>query len=159
MRNLTKSLSAWERLHACKHDTNCEVCGAHFAAVFPISNIWCPACPKGNLTRGVLTCDCQTRSVRLEIEQVLKERKTTHGDFRVQFKIAQDLKSTFYSHLERPLTPVQRESIDMILTKLSRICSGNSDHADHWDDIAGYAKLASKELERAEPDEVKTRKP
>ena len=93
----------------------------------------------------------------MEIEQVLKERKSTHGDFRVQFKIAQELKSVFYTHLERPLTPVQRESIDMILTKLSRICSGNSDHADHWDDIAGYAKLASKELERAEPDEVKTR--
>jgi len=31
----------------------------------------------------------------------------------------------------------------MIALKLSRILSGQADFKDHWDDIAGYAKLAS----------------
>ena len=31
----------------------------------------------------------------------------------------------------------------MIALKLSRILSGQSNFKDHWDDIAGYAKLAS----------------
>jgi hypothetical protein len=31
----------------------------------------------------------------------------------------------------------------MIALKLSRILSGKPDEQDHWDDIAGYARLAS----------------
>ena len=31
----------------------------------------------------------------------------------------------------------------MIALKLSRILSGQSNFKDHWDDIAGYAKLGS----------------
>lgn len=29
----------------------------------------------------------------------------------------------------------------MILAKIARIVSGDPNHADHWDDIAGYALL------------------
>ena len=35
----------------------------------------------------------------------------------------------------------------MIIAKLSRIIYGNPNHADHWIDIAGYAKLVSDRLE------------
>ena len=41
------------------------------------------------------------------------------------------------------LSPVQREAVDMICLKLSRIISGQSHFRDHWDDIAGYARLAT----------------
>ena len=40
----------------------------------------------------------------------------------------------------------QRESIHMILVKLSRILYGKHDHVDHWDDIAGYATLVVNRL-------------
>ena len=36
----------------------------------------------------------------------------------------------------------------MILHKVARIMAGNPKEADHWRDIAGYATLAVKELER-----------
>ena len=41
----------------------------------------------------------------------------------------------------------QKESIHMIIAKLSRILYGNPNHVDHWIDIAGYAKLVSDRLE------------
>ena len=40
----------------------------------------------------------------------------------------------------------KKEAIHMILVKLSRIIYGNHDHADHWDDIAGYALLVADRL-------------
>jgi len=44
------------------------------------------------------------------------------------------------------LTDVQREALHMILHKVGRIISGNPNTHDHWDDIAGYAKLASERI-------------
>ena len=37
----------------------------------------------------------------------------------------------------------------MIALKLSRILSGQANFKDHWDDISGYAKLASEACEPA----------
>ena len=46
------------------------------------------------------------------------------------------------------LTDVQKEALDMIAHKIARILAGNQDNKDHWDDIAGYASLVSKELDQ-----------
>jgi hypothetical protein len=35
----------------------------------------------------------------------------------------------------------------MIAMKIARILSGNANFADHWEDIEGYARLVSNELE------------
>jgi hypothetical protein len=43
---------------------------------------------------------------------------------------------------------VQREALDYIAGKLSRILSGQPGHADHFRDIAGYAELAARECEK-----------
>lgn len=84
------------------------------------------------------------------IESILAERGKSHGDFRAQFACAQEIKAALLSNStinSVELTDVQKEVLDMIATKLSRIVCGSPGHQDHWDDIAGYAKLASKELE------------
>ena len=47
------------------------------------------------------------------------------------------------------LNSAQQESLEMILHKIGRILEGNPNVEDHWDDIAGYAKLVSKMLEQA----------
>lgn len=39
------------------------------------------------------------------------------------------------------LTDTQRESLDLIATKMARILSGDASEPDHWEDIAGYAML------------------
>lgn len=44
------------------------------------------------------------------------------------------------------LTAPQRESLELIATKMGRITSGNPNIQDHWDDISGYAELISKRL-------------
>jgi hypothetical protein len=76
------------------------------------------------------------------IEQLISTRQTTHGDWNEQSKLASDLKSLLHrSRQWNTMTAGQREALDMIATKLSRIGSGNPNEGDHWDDIAGYAKL------------------
>jgi hypothetical protein len=42
------------------------------------------------------------------------------------------------------LSDVQKESVEMIALKLSLILSGQAGFADHYLDIQGYARLASK---------------
>ncbi len=44
------------------------------------------------------------------------------------------------------MTNVQREAVDMICMKLSRIASGHANFADHWEDIQGYSQLVLDEL-------------
>lgn len=70
------------------------------------------------------------------------ERHSTHGDWLQQSTLANVLKIHIHeSYNWRTLQPYQREAIDMIAVKLSRILCGNPDEPDHWDDIAGYAFL------------------
>lgn len=81
-------------------------------------------------------------------ETLLAERGKTHGDFRDHANATQSLKATFSAHNKNKLSSVQFEAVDMILHKLGRIAAGNPNFKDHWDDIAGYARLVSQDLER-----------
>jgi hypothetical protein len=87
----------------------------------------------------------------MSTEQILAERGKTHGVFRTHANISQSLKEIMRSMpgWER-LTHSQREALDMIQHKIGRILNGNPNHADHWDDIAGYSTLVSKELAPAD---------
>lgn len=78
------------------------------------------------------------------LTQMLAERKAAHGDFKEQFTVAQRLKNAL-PELDR-LDAVQREALEMILHKVSRIVTGNANYGDHWDDIAGYATLIANML-------------
>jgi hypothetical protein len=44
------------------------------------------------------------------------------------------------------MTLVQRESLDMIATKIARIVCGDPDELDSWVDIGGYAELVIKDI-------------
>lgn len=77
--------------------------------------------------------------------ELIAERHKTHGDFRSNAHVSQRLKDVIRAHLIDQglvLTDVQQESLDMICCKISRICSGQANFPGHWEDIAGYAKLA-----------------
>ncbi|MFA6159364.1 MAG: DUF6378 domain-containing protein [Candidatus Paceibacterota bacterium] len=77
-----------------------------------------------------------------EIQDILNERQKTHGDYREHAHVTQELKDIMRNHSgwDR-LSAIQRESLDMFAHKIGRILSGNPAFEDHWDDIAGYAKL------------------
>ena len=80
----------------------------------------------------------------LSVAEILTERRKAHGDFSSNAAISQTIKVTLRCRDGwDDLTAVQKEAIEMICLKLSRIMSGQPNHRDHWDDIAGYAKLAS----------------
>lgn len=79
---------------------------------------------------------------------ITQTRHKTHGSFAENAEVSQHIKDLLRS---RPgyskLTNVQRESVDMIALKLSRIVSGKAGEKDHWVDIGGYADLAVQEIE------------
>ena len=80
-------------------------------------------------------------------DQLLAERGKTHGDYSVHAKITQTIKSVMRASPNwDKLTPVQKETLEMNAHKVGRVLSGDPDHIDHWDDIAGYAKLVSNRL-------------
>lgn len=84
------------------------------------------------------------------INEILNTRATTHGNFSVNATMSQDLKSTIEYYAEQTttkLTKPQKEALDMIFSKIARICVGNPNETDHWRDIAGYALLVVRELE------------
>jgi hypothetical protein len=94
-----------------------------------------------------------------DIQDTLRERQKTHGSFAENARISQGIKS-YLKENGHHRTLVQREALDLIATKLGRIGSGNANEADHWRDIAGYAMLVVKDIERldtiakAEPGEI-----
>ena len=78
------------------------------------------------------------------VEALLDERQKTHGSFQLNAYWGQELRELFrrspgWHHADNR----QREALDYIAGKLARILSGQPAYADHWDDIAGYAKLAA----------------
>ena len=97
----------------------------------------------------LMLVDCATPETTQTVETILQERGSTHGSYRLQGSFACSLKAHFraqegYSQLEL----WQKDALDMIAVKISRILHGNPMTKDHWDDIAGYATLCSKEIER-----------
>lgn len=82
----------------------------------------------------------------MNITETLNERGKTHGDFTQNAGISQEIKRIIRLN-DHKLTDVQREALDMIVHKISRILAGDPNHADSWHDIAGYSKLAEDRIE------------
>lgn len=81
-----------------------------------------------------------------DVENTLGERAKTHGDYKQQACTAQAIKRAMRSAPNWPsLQPCMQESLELIATKVSRILHGDPYHEDSWHDIAGYAKLITRE--------------
>jgi hypothetical protein len=79
----------------------------------------------------------------------LNERGRTHGDYAVTAEIAQVLKAVIEKYTEVQecdLSFMQRESLHLMCTKISRIISGSCNNIDHWRDLSAYASLISERL-------------
>jgi hypothetical protein len=80
-------------------------------------------------------------------KDLLTERQKTHGSFGENAEISTHNKIWWHTRKGwDALIPVQKEALDMISLKISRILSGQPNEVDHWDDIAGYAKLAADQI-------------
>lgn len=77
-------------------------------------------------------------------EEILKARGSTHGNFTDNAGVAQEIKIILRNSVNWDKLPAPfQEGLDMIAHKIARAVSGDFDFRDHYDDIAGYAKLIS----------------
>jgi len=81
--------------------------------------------------------------IKQTTEQLLTERGKTHGDYSVHAKATQEIKEVIIRFSRPEHNHMMLESLDMIAHKMGRILAGDPDFRDHWDDIAGYAKLVA----------------
>ncbi len=78
---------------------------------------------------------------------ILDERQKTHGDYYRVAATAQELKDVLRRGKNwKTLDDTERETLEMIATKIGRILAGNPHEIDHWRDIAGYAQLIERWL-------------
>lgn len=81
-------------------------------------------------------------------KELTAQRNETHGSFIDNAMVSQALKQVIYQAPGyRNLSQVHREALDMICLKISRITTNDPYYQDHWDDIAGYAYLASQDTQ------------
>lgn len=86
---------------------------------------------------------------------LLAERQKTHGDFYDVAMTAQTLKDAMRRGKNwKILDDTQRETLEMIASKIGRILAGNPHEPDHFRDIAGYAQLIVNAYNAVERDPI-----
>ena len=81
------------------------------------------------------------------MSDLLDEREKTHGAFYNVASMAQELKDAMRRGRNwKVLDDTERETLEMIASKIGRILAGNPHEPDHWRDIAGYATLIERAL-------------
>jgi hypothetical protein len=78
--------------------------------------------------------------------------ENTNGNFRKMATIAHNLKEDFR---ETPnwanLSDAQKESLDIIASKIARVLVGDPAYREHWDDISEAANLGSNNANMSMP--------
>lgn len=86
---------------------------------------------------------------RASVDDTLEQRGNRYGDYRHVSGLSQELKTVMQrSENWYKLEPFMQESLHMIANKLARILSGDPYYDDSWHDIAGYATLVVKQLDK-----------
>lgn len=79
---------------------------------------------------------------------LLNERQKTHGTYQEVASIAQMFREIMRgTDGWQRMNDAQREALDSMASKFGRIGSGDPHFRDHWDDVAGYATLASSQCD------------
>lgn len=82
-----------------------------------------------------------------DLLETIEDRAGSYGSYPEQCRISQNIKAAMADSPNwSDLKPEQRDALEMIAVKASRILNGNPDYADNWHDIAGYATLVEREL-------------
>lgn len=84
--------------------------------------------------------------VKSKAEALTASRKPTHGAFEsVAAHVLASEATMSASPNWNKISDVRRMALKEIHHKIARILCGDPDHADHWDDIGGYAELGKKD--------------
>lgn len=78
----------------------------------------------------------------MEVKEILEQRQETHGEFSEGAKFTQTYKAALReSRSWNQLSYSKKESIDMVVHKIARICVGDYKWLDSWYDVIGYSQL------------------
>lgn len=81
------------------------------------------------------------------LELTLAARGNRYGEFAENAFVAQQLKDVMREAPQwNALKAFQKEALDIIASKISRLLSGDPNYADNWHDIQGFAKLVEERL-------------
>jgi Domain of unknown function (DUF6378) len=121
--------------YATAHTTekHCPGCCKNFK-LHPGQSIYCK--------RGRY-CTLWRMTVAEQRDLLLVEREKTHGSFEKNAGIF----AAMCRLGRKPDNNVHEAALCMIFMKIARILSGQANFKDHWDDIAGYAKLGAEACE------------
>ena len=87
----------------------------------------------------------------MSLDDVLAQRGRTHGNWSDNARLAQAMKELWRNEKGwQRLSACQREALDMIGYKISRVLNGDCNCVEHWIDVAGYAQLVVRELNGGE---------
>lgn len=85
----------------------------------------------------------------MDIQETLKQRGKTHGEFSTHAKTAQELKLIMRNSPNwNSLSDDKKECLEMVAHKISRVLSGDPNFHDTWHDIIGYVTLVEQTLVR-----------
>lgn len=88
------------------------------------------------------------------INNILDERGSRYGDFSSNATTTQLIKQAInLGDTTNKLSFYQREALEMIAHKISRIVNGDANYMDSWVDIVGYAQLVIDKLQH-DKDEI-----
>jgi hypothetical protein len=83
-----------------------------------------------------------------EVEKTLDERGARYGDYVEQCRISQNIKSAMADSGNWDiLLPHQKDALEMMAVKVSRILNGDPMYSDNWHDCSCYFKLVEGELD------------
>lgn len=81
------------------------------------------------------------------VDQVISTQERVCGDFSLDAGMSQRLKAMLRGGENwHRLNAVEREALERMCGKLARIMTGNPHYKEHWDGIAGYARLVAQRL-------------
>ena len=86
-----------------------------------------------------------------DLQETLRERGSTHGDFNDNAWIAQQLRGMFRAMPNWDnLSNIQKTALDEMALKIARIGSKGSDpyFLEPWHDIGGYAALVERDINK-----------
>lgn len=85
----------------------------------------------------------------MSVEQTLRDRGKTHGDFEINSKISQGFKRIMHNSPNWDLLPdTHKETLEMTAHKIGRWLTGDFMHEDNPHDIAGYNILTENDIKK-----------
>lgn len=85
----------------------------------------------------------------VSVKEVLAQRGPKYGPFIDQASVSQSLKHVMFATPNwRNLAADQREALEMVAMKISRVLVGDHEHIDNFVDVAGYATLVANRLQK-----------